>query len=144
MKRLHERVLRWELELLKLKHLAYPIFVVKVLEGLGFVDWPPMDLFYLRFDDIFNMLNTKWLHRSMVRLFVLSGLPSHKREDPRHRDIGPVLHGWEHLRLPLRAWLLFRWCVVDTKKLVGKSQEKVMMSTAASFPQLWNQGLSNQ
>jgi hypothetical protein len=33
-------------------------------------------------------------------------------------------------------WLLFRWCVVDTKKLVGKPQEKVMMTEAASFPQL--------
>jgi hypothetical protein len=31
-------------------------------------------------------------------------------------------------------WLLFCWCVVDTRKLVGKPQEKVMMSTAASFP----------
>jgi hypothetical protein len=43
----------------------------------------------------------------------------------------------------LGHWLLFHWCVVDTIKLVGKLQEKVMMSTIASFPQLWNQGLSN-
>jgi hypothetical protein len=72
MKRLHERVLRRELELLKLKHPTYPVFAIKVPEGFGFVDRPPMYLFYLRFDDIFNMLNKKWLHRSMARLFVLS------------------------------------------------------------------------
>jgi hypothetical protein len=30
--------------------------------------------------------------------------------------------------------LLFCWCVVDTKKLVGKPQEKVMMNTTTSFP----------
>jgi hypothetical protein len=72
MKSLDECVLRRELELLKLKHSSYPVFAVKVPEGLGFVDRPPGDVFYLRFDDIFNMLNTKWLNRSMVRLFVLS------------------------------------------------------------------------
>jgi hypothetical protein len=29
---------------------------------------------------------------------------------------------------------LFCWRVVNARKLVGKPQEKVMMSTAASFP----------
>jgi hypothetical protein len=29
---------------------------------------------------------------------------------------------------------LFCWCVVDTRKLDGKPQEKVMMSTSTSFP----------
>jgi hypothetical protein len=72
MKRLHERVLRQELELLKLKHPAYPDFAIKVLEGLGFVDRPPGDVFYLQFDGIFNMLNMKWPHRIMVRLPLLS------------------------------------------------------------------------
>jgi hypothetical protein len=72
MKSLHERVLRRELELLKLKHPVYPVFAVKEPKGLGFVDRSLGDLFYLRFDDIFDMLNTKQLHRSMVRLFVLS------------------------------------------------------------------------
>jgi hypothetical protein len=72
MKSLHKRVLRQELELLKLKHPAYPIFAVKVPKVLGFVDRSPGDLFYLRFDDIFNMLNMKRLSRNMVCLFVLS------------------------------------------------------------------------
>jgi hypothetical protein len=57
----------------------------------------------------------------------------------------PLLLRWRRLLFVfLDDWLLFRWCVVDTRKLVGKPQEKVMMSIAVSFPQLWNQDLSNQ
>jgi hypothetical protein len=55
-----------------MKHPTYPIFAIKVLEGWGFVNRPLGDLFYLRFDDTFNMLNTKRLHCRMVRLCVLS------------------------------------------------------------------------
>src|SRR3954463_549000 len=49
-----------------------PIFVVKVPLGLGFVANAPEDLFFLRFDDIFNMFHLYPLHYTMVRPFSLS------------------------------------------------------------------------
>ena len=39
---------------------------------MGFVDNSPGDLFFLRFDDIFNMFHLKRLHYTLVRLFSLS------------------------------------------------------------------------
>ena len=39
---------------------------------MGFLDETPGDMLFVRFDDIFDMYHMKALHRSMVRLFVLS------------------------------------------------------------------------
>ena len=39
---------------------------------MGFVDKSPGDLFFLRFDDIYNMFHLKWQHYTLVRLFSLS------------------------------------------------------------------------
>ena len=39
--------------------------------GMGFVDNSPGDLFFLRFDDIFNMFHLKRLDYTLVRLFSL-------------------------------------------------------------------------
>jgi len=72
MRSLHDGVLTIERRLLREKDLSYPVFVVKVPEGRGFVDKAPADLFFLRFDDIFNMFHLKWLHYTLVRLFSLS------------------------------------------------------------------------
>jgi hypothetical protein len=55
-----------------MKDPAYPIFTVKVPEGLGFVEEHPTDVLFLRFDDIFNMFHMKRLHPTMVRLFALN------------------------------------------------------------------------
>ena len=72
MKSLHDSVLTRELQLLKMNDPAYPVFAVKVPEGMGFVEEPPADVFFLRFDAIFNMFHLKRLDRTMVRLFALS------------------------------------------------------------------------
>jgi hypothetical protein len=50
-----------------------------------------------------------------------------------------------------KIWLNLGWliavplvCSWHQETFLVEPQEKVMMSTTASFPQLWNQGLSNQ
>src|ERR1041385_7691493 len=47
---------------------TYLLYMGKVPEGLGFVDKYPGDLFFLRFNDIFDMFHMNALHPSMVRL----------------------------------------------------------------------------
>ena len=69
---MHDGVLTIERRLLLEKDPSHPVFVVKVPPGLGFVDNAPADLFFLRFDDIFNMFHLYPLHYTMVRLFSLS------------------------------------------------------------------------
>ena len=46
--------------------------MVKVPKGMGFVDKDPAEVFFLRFDDIFNMFHLKRLHPTLVRLVALS------------------------------------------------------------------------
>jgi hypothetical protein len=41
---------------------------------MGFVDTSPGDLFFLRFEDFFNMFNLKWLQHTLVRLVGLSSM----------------------------------------------------------------------
>uniref|UniRef100_A0ACD5YPA0 Uncharacterized protein n=1 Tax=Avena sativa TaxID=4498 RepID=A0ACD5YPA0_AVESA len=68
----HDGVLTIERRLLSEKDPSHLVFVVKVPPGLGFIDNAPADLFFLRFDDIFNMFHLYPLHYTMVRLFSLS------------------------------------------------------------------------
>ena len=68
----HDGMLMIERRLLSEKDPSHPVFVVKVPPGLGFVDNAPADLFFLRFDGIFNMFHLYPLHYTMVRLFSLS------------------------------------------------------------------------
>jgi hypothetical protein len=55
-----------------MKDLTYPVFMVKVPEGMGFFDKPPADVFFLQFDDIFKKFHLKRLHPTFVRLFMLN------------------------------------------------------------------------
>ena len=72
MKALHEQVLYCESKLLREALHVYPVFIAKVPRLPGFLHENPGDTLFVRFDDIFNMYHMKALHRSMVRLFVLS------------------------------------------------------------------------
>src|SRR5664279_584452 len=72
MRSLHERVLYLEDHLLSMKTPSYPVFTVKVPRGMGFFDRAPYDVFFLRFDEIFNMFHLKRLDRNFVRLVALS------------------------------------------------------------------------
>ena len=59
MRTLHDSVLFIENELLKSKSPSYPLFLVRVPLGVGFVEKYPAESFYLRFDDIFNVFNLR-------------------------------------------------------------------------------------
>ena len=52
--------------------LTYPVFIAKVPVGMGFIDYKPAYVFFLRFDDLFGMFHLKRLNPSLVHLFVLS------------------------------------------------------------------------
>ena len=69
---LHDSVLTIERRRLSEKDVAYPVFTAKVPEGKGFVDSDIGRVIFLRFDDIFAMLNLFPLHYTFVRLFSLS------------------------------------------------------------------------
>jgi hypothetical protein len=72
MRNLHNAILYVETNLAKDDNPTYPLYIGKVPEGLGFVDKYPGDLFFLRFNEIFDMFHMNALHPSMVRLAALS------------------------------------------------------------------------
>jgi hypothetical protein len=57
----HDTVLHVEKELLKMRSPSYPVHVVKVPKGMGFVDNHPAEVFFIRFDDIFNLFHLRRL-----------------------------------------------------------------------------------
>ena len=69
---LHDIIYRIENRLLGMQAPAYPDFVAKVPVGLGFVDYKPADVLFLRFDVLFGMFHMKRLTPSLVHLFALS------------------------------------------------------------------------
>jgi hypothetical protein len=74
MRSLHDSVLTVEQRLLGMSSPSYPVFMAKVPKGMGFVDGSPGDMFFLRFDDIFDMFHMKRLHHTLVCLVTLSYL----------------------------------------------------------------------
>jgi hypothetical protein len=51
---------------------SYQVFFVRVPKKLGFVDRSPGDVFFLRFDDIFEMFHRRCLDPTLVHLVLLS------------------------------------------------------------------------
>ena len=91
---LHDIIYRTENCLLGMKDPTYPVFVAKVPVGMGFVDYKPADVFFLRFDDLFGLFHMKRLNQNLVILFALSEAKQGQkraRVHPDHRDSGPVL-----------------------------------------------------
>ena len=72
MRTLHDIILRTENHLLEMEAPTYPVFVVKMPVGMGFIDYNPADVFFLRFDDIFRLFHMKRLTPNLVRLFALN------------------------------------------------------------------------
>jgi hypothetical protein len=64
----------WHMEerRLKEKDNGYPVYVAKVPSGHGFVDSGFAQKIFLRYDDIFAMLNSYPLHYTFVRLYSIS------------------------------------------------------------------------
>ena len=69
---MHDHILRLENDLLSMSSPTYPVHVVKVPCGMGFMDTYPTEVMFIRFSDIFNVYNMKQLHRTLVRLVALS------------------------------------------------------------------------
>jgi hypothetical protein len=67
----HDTVLMKEEELLRMKNPGYPLHVGKVPKGMGFVDTYPGDLFFVHFDEIFNLVHLKRLDPFFIRLMSL-------------------------------------------------------------------------
>jgi hypothetical protein len=80
LRRLHDHVLLTEKSLLASKDPGYPLYAVRVPEGRGYVDTRPSEVFFLWFDDIFDMFLTRRLNFTIVRLFVLHMSSVLKRE----------------------------------------------------------------
>ena len=64
-------VLQIEQDLLKISNPGYPLHVAKVPPGMGFVDKDPANLFFIRFDEIFNLMHLKRLAPCFIRLVAL-------------------------------------------------------------------------
>jgi hypothetical protein len=81
---LQENIQFLESILLKDKDPNYPVFMVKVpAADLNFVQADPADIFFISFEDVFNLFHGKWLDYNLVRLYVINLQMKIKRErDP--------------------------------------------------------------
>lgn len=68
---LHHSIQHLETMLLKEKNPGYPVFTCKVPKGHGFVDAAPADLFFVRYEDVFDLMHSRRLDYNLVRLYAL-------------------------------------------------------------------------
>ena len=72
MSQLQQVVLFLEQGLLQQDNPMYPAFVVKVPKELvDFVQDEPADVFFIAYEDVFNLFHSKRLNYNMVRLYCL-------------------------------------------------------------------------
>ena len=79
--RLHDHVLSTEKSLLASKDPRYPIYVAREPERKCYVDTRPTEVFFMRFDHMFEMFLTRRLDFTIVRLFALHMSSVMKREE---------------------------------------------------------------
>jgi hypothetical protein len=77
---LHDNIQYLEEHLLQEKNPGYPVYTIKVLEGHGFVDTSPAKIFFMRYEDIYNLLHSNRLDYNLVRLYTLHMALKVKRE----------------------------------------------------------------
>ncbi|KAK1629632.1 hypothetical protein QYE76_003947 [Lolium multiflorum] len=70
--------------LLKEKDPNYPVFSVKVPSDQNFVHEDPADIFFIAFEDVFNLFHSKRLDYNLVRLYAINLQMKINRERPRH------------------------------------------------------------
>jgi hypothetical protein len=68
---LHDSIQYLEERLLKEKNPGYPVYTIKVPEGHGFVDRAPAGIFFMRYEDIYNLLHSNRLDNNLVRPYSL-------------------------------------------------------------------------
>jgi hypothetical protein len=77
---LHNSIQYLEERLLKGKNPGYPAYKIKVPEGHGFVDRSPTKIFFVWYEDIYNLLHSNHLDYNLVRLYMLHMALKAKRE----------------------------------------------------------------
>jgi hypothetical protein len=77
---LHDSIQYLEECLLKEKNSGYPICTIMVPEGHGFIDQAPNEIFFVRYEDIYNLLHSNRLNYKLVRLYMLHMALKAKRE----------------------------------------------------------------
>ena len=82
MQSLHESVLTRERLLLEEEDPNYPVFTVQVPEDdIDYVTAAPAELFFIAFEDIFNLFHTRRLDYNLVRLYTLNQAMKIKRDN---------------------------------------------------------------
>jgi hypothetical protein len=66
--------------LLKETNPSYPIFTMKVLADVGFIDDHPANIFFILYEDVFKIFKAKRLDYNLVHLYVLQRAMKDKRE----------------------------------------------------------------
>jgi hypothetical protein len=71
---LHQSILHLEGLLLKDKHPNYPVFIVQVPmdDEFDFVREAPADVFFIAYEDVFNLFHQNRLNYNLVRLYALN------------------------------------------------------------------------
>jgi hypothetical protein len=78
---LQESILHLESLLLKDKQPSYPVFAVKVPKEVDFVQEAPADVFFIAYEDIFNLFHSRRLDYNLVRLYALDAAMKIRRDD---------------------------------------------------------------
>ena len=81
---MHEAILMMEGLLLKDKNPNYPVLTVQVPNNVDFITEAPADLFFIAFEDVFNMFHSRRLDYNLVRLYALHQAMKIKRENTPH------------------------------------------------------------
>jgi hypothetical protein len=81
---LQNTIIYLESVLLKEKDPNYPVFSVKVPSDQNFVNEDPADIFFIAFEDVFNLFHSKRLDYNLVRLYAINLQMKINRERPRH------------------------------------------------------------
>jgi hypothetical protein len=92
MLRLQDSVLHLESVLLKDKDPNYPVFTVRVPRDVGFITDAPADVFFIAYEDIFKLFNSRRLDYNLVHLFALNLAMKIKREYLVRRGSRSLLH----------------------------------------------------
>ena len=82
MQSLHESVLMRERLLLEEEEPNYPVFTVQVPEDdVDYVTLAPAEVFFITFEDIFNLFHTRQLDYNLVHLYALNLAMKIKRDN---------------------------------------------------------------
>src|SRR4051812_24289881 len=115
-----------EKSLLASKDPGYPLYAVRVSPGMGYVDTTPAEVFFLRFDHIFEMFLTRRLDFTIVRLFALHMSFVIKREEISQIAVADPYYMHESLSLSDYELKIVRE-YIENLMLMNKEKEMVLV-----------------